>query len=260
MKSVYRLLTELTARKSVSKLAGRVAKSKFSKLFIPHFAKVYNINLEEAEKKWQEYPTLNAFFTRRLKDGLRIIDPHPDTLISPVDALITGVGTIEQGTILNVKGQTYTLKEMLEDEEQEKVYLNGHYAVLYLSPTDYHRIHSPIAGEIIKHVHKSGTYYPVNQFGLTHLKRVLSRNERMITYIHNPETEVAVVKVGALNVASIQLSDRLSSKKVEKGDELAYFEFGSTVVLLIKENTFQFFENIKEGERVLMGEALGKMI
>ena len=91
-------------------------------------------------------------FERRTK----IIDPHPDTLISPVDALITGVGTIEQGTILNVKGQTYTLKEMLEDEEQEKVYLNGHYAVLYLSPTDYHRIHSPIAGEIIKHVHKSG--------------------------------------------------------------------------------------------------------
>lgn len=260
MKPVYRLLTELSSRKSVSMLTGKLAKSKLSKGFISNFAKTYKINLSEAEKELQEYPTLNAFFTRRLKEGLRPIDAKVDTVVSPVDALITGIGEITEGTILNVKGQQYTVEEMLEDKEQEALYRNGHYVVLYLSPTDYHRIHTPISGEIVKHVHKIGKVYPVNDFGLKHAKRVLSRNERLITYIKNKDTEVAVVKVGALNVASIQLSDRLQSKNIKKGEELAFFEFGSTVVLLLKEGTFQFLSGLKEGDHVKLGEPIGVII
>jgi phosphatidylserine decarboxylase len=259
MKPVYKLLTQLSSRKIVSKLTGRFAKSKLSRRMIPHFAKTYQINLEEAEKKIHDYPTLNTFFTRRLKEGVRSIDPRPDTVISPVDALITGMGEIKEGTILNVKGQTYTIREMLEDPEQEYVYHQGHYIVLYLSPTDYHRIHTPISGEIVKHVHKLGKVYPVNDFGLRHMKRVLSRNERLITYLKSSYTEMAVVKVGALNVASIQLNDRLTTKEVQKGDELAYFEFGSTVVLLIKDNTFQFLSTLREGDQVRLGEPIGTM-
>jgi len=260
MKPVYKLLTQLSSRKTISKLTGRLAKSGISKIMIPHFAKTYNIRVEEAEKELHQYPTLNHFFTRKLKAGARVIDQNSDSLISPVDALITGMGEIKEGTILNVKGQTYTISEMLDEPEREKVYQNGHYIVLYLSPTDYHRIHIPISGEIIKHVHKEGKYYPVNDFGLKHMKRVLSRNERLITYIQNDQTEVAVVKVGALNVASIQLSpDVKNIKHVKKGDELAYFEFGSTVVLLIKEGTFMFEKGLTEGDRVKMGERLGKI-
>lgn len=259
MKPMYKLLTQLSSRRTISKITGQVAKSKLSKGLIPHFAKTYKINIQEAEKRLEDYPTLNAFFTRRLKEGIRHIDTDPRKMVSPVDALITGVGEMKGGSILNVKGQTYTIHEMLDEPEKEQLFQNGHYIVLYLSPTDYHRIHTPISGEIIKHVHKRGKVYPVNQFGLEHMKRVLSRNERLITYIKNEYTEVAVVKVGALNVASIQLSDRLTSKEVQKGDELAYFEFGSTVVLLIKGKTFHFDEKIREGERVQMGETLGKM-
>jgi phosphatidylserine decarboxylase len=260
MKPIYKLLTQLSSRKTVSKITGRFAKSRLSKRMIPHFAKTYKINVQEAEKEMREYPTLNTFFTRRLREGARPIDAHPKTVISPVDAVVTGIGEISAGTILNVKGQTYTIHEMLEDPEQEANYHHGHYIVLYLSPTDYHRIHTPVSGQIIKHVHKKGKVYPVNDFGLKNMKRVLSRNERLITYMSNPYTDVAVVKVGALNVASIQLSDRLNSKEVQKGDELAYFEFGSTVVLLIKEGTFQFQSTISEGDRVRLGEAIGNMI
>jgi phosphatidylserine decarboxylase len=260
MKPMYKLLTQLSSRKTVSRITGRFAKSRVSKRMIPHFAKTYKINVHEAEKEMREYSTLNTFFTRRLKEGARPIDSQKDTIISPVDAVITGLGEITEGTILNVKGQTYTISEMLEDPEQEASYHHGHYIVLYLSPTDYHRIHTPISGQIIKHVHKKGKVYPVNAFGLKNMKRVLSRNERLITYIKNPYTEVAVVKVGALNVASIQLSDRLKSKDVQKGDELAYFEFGSTVVLLMKEHTFQFQSTLGEGDRVRLGQPIGKMI
>lgn len=260
MKPVYRLLTELSSRKSISRLTGKLAKSRLSKPLIPHFAKVYKINLEEAEKELHEYPTLNAFFTRRLKEGIRLIDHDPRSVVSPVDARVTGVGQIQEGTLFDVKGQTYTLEEMLGDNQEEQKYINGVYIVLYLSPTDYHRIHAPISGEIIKHIHKQGKVYPVNEFGLTQMKRVLSRNERLITYIRGESTEVALVKVGALNVASIQLSDQLTSSKVKKGDELAYFEFGSTVVLLIKEDTFQLNQHIVEGVRVRMGESLGQLL
>lgn len=260
MKAFYQLLTELSSQKSISKITGKLAKSKLSKGLIPHFAKTYKINLSEVEKELQEYPSLNAFFTRRLKEGLRPIDERAEMVISPVDAMITGIGEILEGTILDVKGQQYTIDEMLEDAEQAASYRNGHYVVLYLSPTDYHRIHTPISGQIVKHEHKLGKVYPVNDFGLKHAKRVLSRNERLITYIKNEFTEVAVVKVGALNVASVQLSDRLTSTTVKKGDELAYFEFGSTVVLLLKEGTFQFQSGLKEGDRVQLGEPIGVMV
>lgn len=257
MKTMYRLLTELSSRKSISKMTGRLAKSKISKRWIPHFAKVYKIDVNEAEKNIDDYQSLNAFFTRRLKQGVRTIDARHNSVISPVDALITGMGKITNGMILNIKGQQYTIHEMLQDEQQEHTFSNGQYIVLYLSPTDYHRIHSPITGHIVDKVERKGKYYPVNEFGLVHMKRVLSRNQRVITYIQNEATEVAVVKVGALNVASIQFSDTLISSDVKKGDELAYFEFGSTVVLLFKEDTFQFKEQLKEGQRVKMGQSIG---
>ncbi|MDQ0338068.1 phosphatidylserine decarboxylase [Caldalkalibacillus uzonensis] len=260
MKTIFRLLTQLSSRRSISYLAGRLAKSKWSKRWIPHFIKVYRINVEEAEKRPEEYPHLNAFFTRRLKEGVRPIHPEPDTVVSPVDAIVTGIGEIREGTILNVKGQRYTLAEMLQDTEREKKYRNGYYLVLYLSPTDYHRIHAPISGEIIHTRSIKGKVYPVNRFGMQHMKRVLSRNRRLITYLQNEYTEVAIVKVGAMNVASIQWSERLQSKRVEKGDELAYFEFGSTVVLLIREESFQFIHGLTEGDRVKMGEPVGRMV
>lgn len=260
MKMIYKGMTELTSKKFVSKLTGRLAKSRVSRRFIPHFAKTYQIPVEEAEKEIQEYSSLNDFFTRRLKEGVRFINPAADALVSPVDALITGMGEIKNGTILNIKGQQYTISEMLQNEQQEQAFHNGSYIVLYLSPRDYHRIHAPISAEIIKHEHKLGKVYPVNNFGLTQMKRVLSRNERLITYLKNEATEIAVVKVGALNVASIQLSDQLQSTSIQKGAELAYFEFGSTVVLLIKEGTFQFEEQLEEGEKVKLGQKLGRVI
>ena len=260
MKPVYKLLTELTSRPTISRITGSIAKTKLSKAFIPHFAKTYKINLAEAEKEIHSYSTLNDFFTRRLKPGVRIVDTHPESVVSPVDAVITGIGEIKDGTILQVKGQTYTISEMLDNPAREEMYKNGHYIVLYLSPTDYHRIHSPISGEILSHEHKRGKYYPVNDFGLKNMKRVLSRNERLITYIKNKYTEVAVVKVGALNVASIQLVERENPTTIEKGNELAYFEFGSTVVLLVKEGTFQFESRLHEGAKVKMGEKIGKMV
>jgi phosphatidylserine decarboxylase len=257
-KPFFRLLTELSSRKSISWITGAFAKSSLSRRLIPWFAKTYGIRLDDAEKHWQEYRSLNDFFTRRLKPGLRPIDNELEILTSPVDASITGIGPIQAGHLLNIKGQNYTLEQLLNQSPRLVNYSDGFYFVLYLSPTDYHRIHTPISGKIIEKEHIPGKVYPVNDFGLRYMRTVLSRNERLITYIQHEFGEIAVVKVGAMNVSSIQYVSPLPDTLVI-GDELAYFEFGSTVVLLMENNTFTSRPDLMVGSKVKMGEALGKL-
>lgn len=257
-KPFFRLLTELSSRKSISRITGTFAKSSLSRKLIPWFAKTYGIRLEDAEKHWQEYRSLNDFFTRRLKLGLRPIDSGIEALASPVDAAITGMGPIQSGQLLNIKGQDYTLAQLLNQSPRLVNYIDGFYFVLYLSPTDYHRIHIPISGKIIETEHIPGKVYPVNEFGLRHMRTVLSRNERLVTYVQHEFGELAVVKVGAMNVSSIQYVNPLPENLVV-GDELAYFEFGSTVVLLLENHTFTSRPDLMVGKKVKMGEALGQL-
>ena len=257
MKAMMRLMTELSSRKFISMMVGKFAKSKYSKPLIPRFAKTYEINVEDAEKPVHDYASLNDFFTRKLKPHLRPIDTDPDTLISPVDGIITSMGSIQDGQLLNVKGQDYTIAELLNGSPRTVNYKDGAYCVLYLSPTDYHRIHVPVDGIIVEKEYIPGKVYPVNNFGLTHMRQVLSRNERLITYIQHAHGEVAIVKVGALNVSSIQYVEPLSTL-VQRGQELAYFEFGSTVVLLMEDETVAP-RDLHIHSKVHMGEALGKI-
>jgi len=225
---------------------------------IHRFIRTYAIPAEEAEKTIDQYESLNEFFTRRLKPGSRIVDEAADTVISPVDALITGAGEIKDGQLMNVKGQDYTLEELLNRSPRVVNYEHGFYIVLYLSPSDYHRIHAPCGGKLVEREHIPGKTYPVNDYGMRRLRRVLSRNERLVTYIRGDMGEVAVVKVGALNVSSIRYVDPLPNV-VAKGDELAYFEFGSTVVLLLENGKFEPRRDLMVNLRVKMGESLGTM-
>ncbi|WP_166240749.1 archaetidylserine decarboxylase [Paenibacillus turpanensis] len=256
-KSFMRLLTELSSRKWISQITGAFAKSKLSKAMIPTFARMYGINVAEAEKALHEYSTLNEFFTRRLKTGSRMVDNTEHALVSSVDAVITGIGSISEGTVFNVKGQDYTVEELLNRSPREVNYKNGFCFVLYLSPTDYHRIHSPVSGKVLETEHVPGKVYPVNEFGLRHMTRVLSRNERLITFIRHEHGEVAVVKVGALNVSSIKYAAEKLPDRLTRGDELAYFEFGSTVVLLTESGTFTPDPSLTLGSKVRMGQRLG---
>lgn len=256
---LLRSMTELSSRKWISRLTGGFAQSAASRHLIARFAAMYGIKVEEAEKPLSEYRTLNEFFTRRLKPGMRKIDSSADQVASPVDALITGAGTIHKGTILDVKGQNYTVDELLNRSPRAASYLGGYYMVLYLSPTDYHRIHTPVTGTVVEREHVAGKVYPVNDFGLRHMRRVLSRNERLITYIRTGFCETAVVKVGAMNVSSIKYVEP-QRDEVFKGDELAYFAFGSTVVLLMEDDSFVPRDDMGVGLKVKMGERLGRLI
>jgi phosphatidylserine decarboxylase len=205
-----------------------------------------------------EYPSLNAFFTRRLKPGARPIDAKANSIVSPVDALITACGYMEDGKLLEVKGQTYSLAELVNHHPRMEAFQSGYFYVLYLSPRDYHRIHVPVDGVLAETEEIAGRVFPVNHASMTNIRHVLSRNYRVISYLEHPAGQVGVVKVAALNVASIQFVDEVApSKQLVKGDELAYFEFGSTIVLLLEQGTYEPDAAVGIGSRVKMGERLG---
>lgn len=258
VKQLLRLMTELSSHRWLSRLMGRLSHSRLSRLFIPAFIRIYQIPANQAEKNPEEYRSLNDFFSRRLKAGMRPVATEPDALVSPVDAVITAMGDISAGIIMNVKGQDYQLEELLNHSPHLELYKKGFFFVLYLSPTDYHRIHSPLTGRKVESDYLRGRAYPVNEFGMRHMKSVLSRNERLITYIAGDYGQTAVVKVGAMNVSSIRYTDE-QAETWQKGEDLAYFEFGSTVVLLMENGTFTPRPGLSADAKVKMGEWLGTL-
>lgn len=233
------------------------SKSKLSKFLIPSFAKVYKIDCAEMEKSLEEYQSLHEFFTRKLKKDSRMIVRDALAVISPVDAVIQDIGTISPDYSITVKGKPYTISEMLGGRENSIKYLKGTYMIFYLSPSNYHRIHSPVTGKIINRWELGSRSYPVNAYGLKYGKRPLAKNFRKITEIFSNGSCVAIVKVGAMFVNSIELIT--TESQIKKGDEMAYFSFGSTVVLLFEEGCFK---PALKGDRhypIRVGECIGYM-
>ncbi|GMX62436.1 hypothetical protein Elgi_22410 [Paenibacillus elgii] len=253
---LFCLLTELSSRKWLSERIGSFTKSKASRRLIRRFAKTYGIRVEEAEQPIDAYESLNDFFIRRLKPGLRPVVPDANSLVSPVDGTVTGIGSMNDKLRFMVKGQEYGLDELLHDLPMKDRYHSGYFIVLYLSPADYHRVHSPVAGEVTATRRIPGTVYPVHERSLLRMPKVLSRNERLITCIRHRFGMATVVKVGAMNVSSIRYTEPLRVR-LDRGEELAFFEFGSTVILLIEKEAFAFRDGLDIGSKVRVGEALG---
>ena len=215
------------------------------------FVRNYHINMDEAEFSINAYPSLSQLFTRRLKVGAR---PLGAGLVHPCDANLTCVEMIESDTLIQAKGRHYNLNQLLGADEQTpvgEVFLGGAHLVYYLCPTDYHRVHSPIDGEVTQVVHVPGRLWPVNSWSVANIPNLFSINERVIFHIRTALGPVALVMVGATNVGKISVSfdpeiitnQRQISEvpfiksytpaiRLNKGDELGIFHMGSTVVLL----------------------------
>lgn len=254
---LYRLMIELTNSRWTSQLIKKFATSEVSRFIVPSFVKVYKINQMEMEKSVEDYPTLHALFVRRLKAGARPSDPHPLSVVSPVDAVIEDIGSISGTNEIMVKGKTYSISEMLGKQQVLSKYINGIYMVLYLSPSHYHRIHSPLNGRIVEQWTLGGKSYPVNKWGLKYGKAPLSKNFRTITEMKHEFGHLALAKVGAMFVNSIEVVHE--GEHINKGDELAYFTFGSTVVLLFEKDTFQVLPSIQTPAPINIGEKLGSI-
>ncbi len=257
IQSLYRLMIELTNGRLSSFLLRKFATSRISRLIIPSFVKTYKINLAETEKSLGDYPTLHDLFVRKLKQDARLTDAHPLSIVSPVDGVIEDMGEISNTNEITVKEKTYSIAEMLGNEAVFNKYIEGFYMIIYLSPSNYHRIHSPANGEIVNSWKLGTKSYPVNKLGLRFGNRPLSKNYRRITEIKNEHGHLAVVKVGAMFVNSIEIVHE--GEKITKGEELAYFTFGSTVVLLFEKGMFKVNPAIQTPKPISVGQKLGEI-
>ncbi len=256
---LYQSMIELSNGKLSSKMLQTVAQSRFSKSFIKSYSTIYGIDLTEVSKKPQQFTSLHDFFVRELKQELRPVDGRMNVFASPVDAKIEAYGDIIDGMAFTVKSKPYSLTALLGSTEQAKRYVDGQYIVFYLSPADYHRIHSPIDGQITRQYVLGQKSYPVNQIGLEYGKKPISHNYRMISEINYDDIHhTAFIKVGATFVNSIKLTN--TTTQWAKGEEVGYFAFGSTVVMLFEKDAIAFCDNVTHGAKIKMGEAFATML
>ncbi|WEG17318.1 phosphatidylserine decarboxylase [Alkalihalophilus pseudofirmus] len=251
--SLYRLFIELSNHKMNSLILKSFAESKMSRRVNRSFTKTFNLNEQEMLEPVHSYKSLHELFIRRLKPESRPINQLEDILVSPVDGILAEQHILAPGVTFHVKGQDYTLEEMLGSSEAAGKYDGGVVMVLYLSPSHYHRIHSPADAEITKQWTLGGRSYPVNNWGLLYGRRPLSRNYRVITELNVSGKQLAVVKVGAMNVNTIELTHKNST--LSRGEEMGYFSFGSTVVLVGEKGLMELADKQTPAD-VLMGQKL----
>jgi len=238
------------------------------------FAKIARIDVSEAEWQLSHYPTLNAFFTRRLQSDARPIDADARSVVFPADGKLGAFGPIQGETLIQAKGIEYSLNQLLLDPELAARFIDGQFFTIYLSPKDYHRVHFPVSGTVSRYRHipgHSGTSYPVGKFCTQTIDKLYCRNERLVSVLETPQGPVAVVMVAACGVGNMTLSylsthfaqkTRLTNHgqdvrvPVEKGAECGIFHMGSTVILLFGKGAWDFAP-IDEGRFVRMGRPMG---
>lgn len=230
-------------------------------------------DVSEAELPLEDYPSLGEFFCRKLRDGARPIDMTPGVIISPCDGAIAARGVATDGELLQVKGKTYKLDELLVDEAYAQRFVGGDYVTIYLSPRDYHRVHAPVAAEITAYDYVPGTLFPVNAAATARVDRLLARNERVVLRLDAGKAgHIAFVMVGAAGVGNMRVEDfdsaslrssrelrhiQLSDRRVQRGDELGAFRLGSTVVMVFEPGKAILAGDL--GQAVKFGERLGNL-
>jgi len=226
------------------------------------------IDLAEAEQTLQEYRCFRELFSRRLQPGARPIHSEDDAIVSPVDGCITTLGTVEQGRLIQAKGISYSLADLLENGELAQKFEGGTFITLYLRPKDYHRIHCPFNGKVLATQPIGGALFPVKPYVVRNLRGLMTRNERLLILLETKLGHVAMVCVAAAGVGTITKlfgrtgnGDQSSSLEFElkKGDEVAAFNMGSTVILFFEPGKV-IFEPLDIGQEVRMGQILARSV
>ncbi len=228
-----------------------------------------DLRLQDAKK--QHFTSLGDCFTRELKDGLRPIAKHPERVISPCDAIIGEYGDIQGTQVFQAKGFPYDISELIPNLHMNHKYRNGKYITLRLKSSMYHRFHAPVDCFVSKVTYISGDTWNVNPVALTRMEKLFCKNERAVVELHSnhPTSCITLVPVAAILVASMKfnfLPQVLNLKyqgpnniscdaQFNKGDEMGYFQHGSTIILFATSN-YQFCEGIEKGKLIKMGQPL----
>ena len=235
------------------------------------YSGLYAVDWSEVAEPLEAFPTFNAFFTRRLREGARAVAGGP-CVVSPTDSRLSAFGAIPgDGRLEQIKGRSYSMEALLGSAEDAALFRAGSYATLYLSPSMYHRVHSPVDGRIRSWRYLPGRLYPVNSVAVRSVDGLFTVNERVAVVLESAAFgSVAVVLVGATNVGRITLAftdlvtnvgrpaartEAPSPIPIARGDELGAFNLGSTVVLLVADAALRP-AGPAPGDLVRMGQAL----
>ena len=277
------LLTSLTyvlPHRFLSSLARRLAYSTSpgtKQWLIDTVTKKFNVDLSEAaEADPRAYPSFNAFFTRALKPGARVADPDPRALLMPADGHISQCGAIEDGRIFQAKGQSFTAAELLGDAAAAEPFHNGLFATVYLSPRDYHRVHMPWTGTLRETVHVPGRLFSVGTDAVANVPRLFARNERLVCHFDTDFGPMVSVMVGALLVSGVETvwsgeeipaygtaitrkDYRGKGITLERFAEMARFNYGSTVIVLLPPGVATLAPDLRAEAPVRLGQRLATL-
>jgi len=252
----------------------------FKNTLIRLFMRGFGISLEEAQvQNPYSFRSFNEFFTRALIDGVRPQPERSEYLSSPVDGRIYQTGDIVEGRIFQAKGRHFDAVELLGgSSERAAPFLGGRFATIYLAPSNYHRIHMPLAGKLRETVYVPGRLFSVNPATARALPNLFARNERVAALFDTEAGPMAMVLVGALFVGSIETvwageitpphrgqvaqwshvnEQGEHALSLARGDEMGRFNMGSTVILLFGPEAVQWARELKSHEPVRMGQRLG---
>jgi phosphatidylserine decarboxylase len=266
----------------LSRLAGRIARIRHPGVrtfLIRSFLALYRVDLSEAERSSiHDYASFNDFFTRALRPHARPLAHDPAALISPADGAISQIGTLDGDRLLQAKGRDYSLAALLAlDTAAAARYAGGNFLTVYLAPHNYHRVHAPFGGRITAIRYVPGQLFSVNQRTARCVDRLFARNERVVVEFETERGRIAVILVGAMLVASMELTvcDLPAETRavvngsascdvpagsdfgrLERGEELGRFNMGSTVIIVGEAARWQWLPELHAGSPLRMGEAL----
>jgi phosphatidylserine decarboxylase len=260
--------------------ATRSRASAFKNALIRLFVRGFNPDMSDAvEPEPTAYASFNEFFTRALRAGTRPVDPDPQAIVSPVDGTVSEAGALTADRLLQAKGHEYTLRALLAGNAAwERTFAGGTFATIYLAPYNYHRIHMALPGELREAFYVPGRLFSVNRTTAQLVPGLFSRNERVFCGFDAGGTPWAIILVGALNVGSmatvwhgdvtprkvrevtaLPVSGALALVSLAKGDEMARFNMGSTVILLFPPDAAMWARKLKAGATLRMGERIGTL-
>ncbi|WP_336985471.1 archaetidylserine decarboxylase [Altererythrobacter aquiaggeris] len=264
----------------LSRGAGTLASSELpwlKDLLIRRFIEFYKVPMDEAQRPASHYRSFNDFFTRALKPGVRPLGDAAEHIVCPADGAVSQLGEIRGGRIVQAKGQDFSAAELLGgDKDLAGQFEGGSFITIYLSPSDYHRVHMPVAGALERSIYIPGDLFSVNTATAEGVDRLFSRNERMAAIFGTGSGRVASIMVGAMIVASVEtvwsgLIQPHGKKIIHSafaegehqfaaGDEMGRFLLGSTVILLFEAGKIAWRDDLGPLDTVRMGEAIARKL
>ena len=281
MTPLFPLIQPVLPHHLVSRVVGAAANSTWAplkRLLINQVSRHYDIELDDyVIKDKEQFASFNAFFTRELDPEARPLDTRPEGVASPVDGIVSQLGTINDDVIFQAKDKYFSAAALLDDDIKARNYAHGHFATLYLAPNNYHRIHMPLDAVLKSMTYVPGRLFSVNASSAEHIDRVFARNERVVAHFITEKGPLAMVLVGALNVGSIETVHqgiiapsplnrpthwdyvRGERLRFSKGEEFGRFNLGSTVILLAGKDMLAWHPELDTGSTLKMGMPIGEL-